>query len=52
MKKRSLKNLALNRKPIADLSANLNGGRLKAMGESLFNTVCPMCETEDCPVVK
>jgi hypothetical protein len=45
MKKQNLKNLALNK--IAVSNFQVKGGR--AQGESLFNTVCPQCETEDCP---
>jgi len=47
MKKQSLKNLALNKTAISNFK--IQGGR--AAGESLFNTVCPMCESEDnCPI--
>lgn len=46
MKKQNLKNLALNKISISKL--DIKGG-LKAPGESDFNTVCPMCETKDCP---
>ncbi|MFK7750556.1 MAG: hypothetical protein AB8B65_19345 [Kordia sp.] len=49
MKKQKLKNLALNKISISKFE--INGGLRVPMdeGESLFNTVCPMCETEDCP---
>ncbi|MGH1384574.1 hypothetical protein [Kordia sp.] len=48
MKKKSLKNLPLNKIVISNLK--IKGGIRRAdEGESLFNTVCPMCETEDCP---
>lgn len=49
MKKQKLKNLALNK--IAISNFQIKGGirRPQEDGESFFNTVCPMCETEDCP---
>lgn len=46
MKKQNLKSLALNK--IAVSNFQIKGG-LKAAGESLFNTVCDACNTEDCP---
>ena len=49
MKKQNLKSLALNK--IAISNFEIKGG-LKAAGESRFNTVCPQCETEDCPTQK
>lgn len=48
MKKQHLKNLTLNKISISKF--NIKGGIAPVRGESLFNTVCPMCETEDCPV--
>lgn len=48
MKKQNLKSLALNK--IAISNFEINGGiAAPKRGESLFNTVCPMCETDDCP---
>ena len=47
MKKQSLKNLSLNKTAISNFK--IQGG-FRAAGESLFNTVCPQCETEDCPI--
>lgn len=45
MKKKSLRNLQLRKNTISNFK--VTGGR--AAGESRFNTVCPECETEDCP---
>ncbi|WP_157547236.1 hypothetical protein [Kordia zhangzhouensis] len=50
MKKQNLKNLSLNKVSISTLE--INGGLAPRRGESEFNTVCPMCETEDCPTQK
>jgi len=47
MKKQNLKNLALNKVAISNFE--IKGGLAPLRGESLFNTVCPMCETDDCP---
>jgi hypothetical protein len=42
MKKRNLKNLALNKTVVSNLKIDsVRGG-----GESVFNTVCPFCNTD------
>lgn len=46
MKKQNLKSLKLNKVSISKFE--IKGGRAPR-GESLFNTVCPACETDDCP---
>jgi hypothetical protein len=46
MKKQSLKNLALNKTAVSNFE--IKGGI--ARGESLFNTVCDACNTDDCPI--
>ncbi|PTX63012.1 hypothetical protein C8N46_102413 [Kordia periserrulae] len=46
MKKQHLQSLRLNKISISKFE--IQGG-LAPRGESEFNTVCPMCETEDCP---
>lgn len=47
MKKQNLKNLTLNKISISKFE--INGGRAPLRGESLFNTVCDACHTDDCP---
>lgn len=42
MKKKSLKNLPLNKIVVSNLK--IKGAR--AAGESYFNTVCPFCNTD------
>ncbi|EDP95802.1 hypothetical protein U8527_11815 [Kordia algicida OT-1] len=50
MKKQNLKTLKLKKVSISKFE--INGGLAPRRGESEFNTVCPMCETEDCPTQK
>ncbi|WP_430413085.1 hypothetical protein [Kordia sp.] len=46
MKKQTLKSLTLNKIAISNIQ--IMGGRAQR-GESLFNTVCDACYTDDCP---
>lgn len=48
MKKQKLQSLQLNKISISKFE--IHGGlAAPRRGESEFNTVCPMCATDDCP---
>ncbi|MEM6721923.1 MAG: hypothetical protein AAF611_21525 [Bacteroidota bacterium] len=42
MKKQNLKNLALNKTVVSSLKID----KVKGGGETRFNTVCPLCNTD------